>query len=58
MDDNYEEQVFTRNNHSVNNSRMEINRIEPEDELVELYDIRDKIENDIRGLWQSIIKRA
>ncbi|ARF11332.1 hypothetical protein Klosneuvirus_1_189 [Klosneuvirus KNV1] len=53
MDDYYEEQTFTGNNHVSYNSRIET--LDPVDELAELYDIREKMENDIRGLWESVI---
>jgi len=53
MDDYYEEQTFTGNNNVSNNSRTET--LDPIDELAELYNIREKMENDIRGLWESVI---
>lgn len=57
MDDYYEEQTQI-NNYNYQNDRSNIikkNYMEPEDELAELYEIREKMENDIRQLWDNVI---
>lgn len=55
MDYEYDEQVFTKNNHVSYYSHNKTNYLDPQDELAELYSIREKMENDIKGLWESVI---
>lgn len=49
----YEELNFTKNHYSVYNE--ETNDFKPEDELAELYNVREKMEDDMKGLWDGII---
>jgi len=61
MDNDYEEQFFTgqtswsRDNYAKYNSEIKTNSIIPEDELAELYKIREKMEDHIKELWDNVI---